>query len=192
MKNNKGFTIVELIIVLSLLSMVLTGVLTFLGYSLGVFGDTKARTIVQDEVNSVLKTLANDIRSASKPDLKNKAIVVYKGAKKSNEGDRIDIYDYRDNKYQLISYKYENQRLYRGVKEAKTADDIIDSAVVYSIFLEGVKYPSEGELFEDITADAKSDRRTIRINLNVEDSEGKIRRPVTISATYTSRSKGMP
>ena len=117
MKNNKGFTLIELVVVLSLLGIVLAGVLTFLGYFLGVFGDTKARTIVQDDVNNVLRILANDIRSATKPDLTYKSIVIYKANDESHKGDRIDIFDYKNNKYYLISYKYENNVLYRGITD---------------------------------------------------------------------------
>lgn len=199
MKNNKGFTLIELVVVLSLLGIVLAGVLTFLGYFLGVFGDTKARTIVQDDVNNVLRILANDIRSATKPDLTYKSIVIYKANDESHKGDRIDIFDYKNNKYYLISYKYENNVLYRGITDAETADHIVKATVKYSVLLEGIIHPSESELFEtdseifeDLTSDPKRDRRTIKINLIAKDKEGKIKKPVVISATYTSRSKGAP
>ena len=73
------------------------------------------------------------------------------------------------------------------------------ATVKYSVLLEGIIHPSESELFEtdseifeDLTSDPKSDRRTIKINLIAKDKEGKIKKPVVISATYTSRSKGAP
>jgi len=193
MKSNKGFTLAELVIVLSLLGIVLTGIISFLGYSIDVFGDTRARTVVQDDVSNALKLIASDIRSASKPDLTIRSIMVYKGSNASDRGDRIDIYDYKDNKYSLVSYKYDDKVLYRGVKEADKLEDIIgNTGVDYSVFLEGIIYPTETDLFEDITTNPGSDRRTIRINLIAEDKEGKINKPVVITATYTSRSKGMP
>ncbi|NLM72996.1 MAG: type II secretion system protein [Clostridiaceae bacterium] len=194
MRSNKGFTIVELIIVLSLLCIILTGVLNFMGFSLEAVVDIKAQTIVQYEVNTVLRTLANDIRSATKPDLTIKSIVIYKDSTPGGKGERMDIYDYKDGKYILISYKYEDNVLYRGVKEADNANDIINEQVDYSTFLEGVIYPSEPEteMFEDVTSNPNSDRRTININFSAQDKEGRIRKPVVITATYTSRSKGMP
>ena len=68
---------------------------------------------------TMFRILANDIRSATKPDLTYKSIVIYKANDESHKGDRIDIFDYKNNKYYLISYKYENNVLYRGITDEK-------------------------------------------------------------------------
>lgn len=192
-KLNKGFTLVELIVVLSLLLMILTAVYNFFEYSQKIYIKTETQNILQDEVNKVLQFLADDIRSAAKPDNTVKPIMVYKNGTLRPAGNRIDIYDYKEGKYYKTSYLYSDNTLKRGITEKTSVDNIKTASVTYEIILEGVQYPSAGELFTDVTVEVEdeiNDRRHIKINLLVKDPHDRIPNIYSYLVSYTSRTKG--
>ncbi|MGI6124719.1 MAG: PulJ/GspJ family protein [Acetivibrionales bacterium] len=194
-KLNRGFTLVELIIVLSLLLMILTAVYTFFDYTQKVYTRTETQNILQDEVNKFNGYLASDIRSASKPDFSTKAILVYKNGTLGTNGNRIDIFDYKENKFYKTSYIYEDNTIKRGVAERSTAAAIKLAPVTYETVLEGVECPSGEEMFKDITKDEAgeiNDRRNIEINMIIKDPHAKINKAYNYTFSYTSRTKGAP
>lgn len=194
-KLHKGFTLVELMIVLSLLLVILLAMYNFLDYSQKVYIKTETQNILQDEVNKVVQYLAEDIRSAAKPDNTTKPILIYKDETLAAAGNRIDIFDYRENKFHKTSYLYSENTLKRGVTEKDSADSIKSASVTYETILEGVQYPSGGELFTDTTIEVAgeiNDRRHIDINLLIKDPHDKIPNVYSYLLSYTSRTKGAP
>ena len=194
-KLNRGFTLVELIIVLSLLLVILVAVFNFFDFTQKVYVKTETQNILQDEVNKVIKYLSDDIRSAAKPDDSIKSILVYKDGTSAEAGNRIDIYDYKDSVFYKTSYIYDDNTLKRGVVNKDTADSIKSASVTYETIIEGVQYPSTGELFTDLTVETAGeviDKRHIKINLIVKDPHDKISNVYSYLLSYTSRTKGAP
>lgn len=193
LKLNRGFTLVELIIVLSLLLVILGAIYDFFYHSQTVYIRTESQSILQDEVNKVLQYLSNDIRSASKPDNTVKPIMVYKDGTLVSAGNRIDIYDIKEGEFYKTSYLYANNTLKRGVVKKNSTTEIKTASVTYETILEGVQYPSAGELFKDITDEVEgevNDRRHIEINLLVKDPYDRISTTYSYLVSYTSRTKG--
>lgn len=194
-KLNRGFTLVELIIVLTLLLVVLAAVFDFFDFTQKVYVKTETQNILQDEVNKVIKYLSDDIRSAAKPDDSTKPILVFKDGSSADAGNQIDIYDYKDGTFYKTSYIFEDNALKRGVVNKSTADSIKSASVIYETILEGAQYPSTGELFTDSTVETPGevvDRRHIEINLLVKDPHDNISNVYTYELSYTSRTKGSP
>lgn len=194
-KLNRGFTLVELIIVLSLLLVILAAVFNFFDFTQRVYVKTETQNILQDEVNKVIKYLSDDIRSAAKPDDSTKPILVFKDGSPAEAGNRIDIYDYKDGAFYKTSYIFADNALKRGVVNKSTADSIKSASVTYEIILEGVQYPLAEELFTDLTVETAGevvDRRHIEIKLLVKDPHDNISNVYTYELSYTSRTKGAP
>lgn len=190
-----GFSLVEMLIVLTLLAVVLSGIYVFFDYSQKVFYKTEAQSIAQDDLNNAMLKIAGDIRAASKPNKSTRAIIVYKNNTAGLSGDRIDIFSRKDGKFSKASYKYENNTLMFGSVERDTVEDVKSASIAYTVILEGVQYPMGNEMFQDVSADpseGENDKRTIRINIIMEDKTDRMLRPYEITAEYTSRTKGIP
>ena len=195
--NKHGFSLAELLIVLALLAVILVAGISFYLFPNKVFDNIIVRTNLEYGVKDILMKMAADIRSATKPDLVTNAIVIYNtDGDVATSGNRIDIYSYNDNemyyKYNKVSYKYEDGFLLRGSINGDTASNI-KTAIVnnYYIIRSGIIYPSEGELFEDITVNsAENDIRTISINLIAKDETKKFmtsqERPLIITSRLKS------
>ena len=194
--NKHGFSLAELLIVLALLAVILVAGISFYLFPNKVFDNIIVRTNLEYGVKDILMKMAADIRSATKPDLVTNAIVIYNtDGDVATSGNRIDIYSYNDNemyyKYNKVSYKYEDGFLLRGSINGDTSN--IKTAIVnnYYIIRSGIIYPSEGELFEDITVNsAENDIRTISINLIAKDETKKFmtsqERPLIITSRLKS------
>ncbi|HHY24394.1 MAG TPA: prepilin-type N-terminal cleavage/methylation domain-containing protein [Clostridiaceae bacterium] len=127
-----------------------------------------------------------------------------------NENDNTD-------KYYRIGYRLlpiDKSKLQRGwvectdpIPPVDTAKpfygEIIDDSTDYEsgeggkwkTILDGVEYEKGSiniEIFEDITEDADSERRTIKVTFVVNDTEKPLKVPVTIEKSLTSRTKGIP
>jgi len=191
-KNNTGFTLMELTIVLTLLLVILFGLSNFFDFSQKSYLITEAQSIIHDDINNVLLMLGNDIRSAARPDYDTNAVVVFKSNTASKAGDRIDIFDYKDGKYYKTSYRYIDNKLQRGLTEGNSAEAVKSADFVYETILEGVKYPESGELFTDKTTDTTIDRRTIEIDLYVIDPQKRVDNVFHYPVIFTSRTKGTP
>lgn len=199
MKKNYGFTLIELLVVLVLMSMVLITGIALFNFPNKAFNIIVGQTNLEGDVNKVLRTIVADIRSAKKPDYETKAIIIYKdkdGNREDKSGRRVDIYDYKDSTYYKISYRYDNGILYRGEAQNTSVDNIKTANLSYSQVLEGVMYPSKGELFQDITNETTGeyivDRRTISINLIAKDKTGKLLTSHERPVISTSRTKSSP
>jgi hypothetical protein len=182
-------------IVLSLLLVILLAVYNFFDHSQKIYIRTETLNILQDYVNRAMQYLADDIRSAAKPDHYTRPILVYKDEELATAGDRMDIFDNKGNVFYKISYIYSENTLKRGVAQEDSAESIKSASVVYETILEGVQYPDGGELFTDITVeedDEVNDRRHIEINLLVKDPHNRIPTVYSYLFSYTSRTKGTP
>lgn len=195
MKHNHGLTFIELLISLSLLAVVLVAGINLFLIPNKAFDKIIIQSSLEDDVNEVLREIGIDIRSATKPAPETNAIIVYNSdGDTDTSGNRIDIYDYKDNKYYKVSYKYSDGFLYKGSIEKDTSDSIKTASIDnYSEILSGIIYPSEGELFQDITIEPEEhNRRTISINLIAEDETGNFFTSHERPLIFTSRTKSSP
>jgi len=198
MKDNHGLTLMELLVTLSLLAVISVVGISFFFIPNKAYDRIVVRNNLEDDVNSVLRRIADDIHSAIKPDYHTNAVEIYNSQGNiSTSGNMMYIYGYYNKKYQKISYKYENGALYMGTIERDDAESIIKANVnanEYSEILRGVIGPDEaGDLFQDITVDPlKNDQRTISVNIIARDAEKNIVTSREKPLILTTRTKNSP
>ena len=203
--SEKGFTIIELIIVLALLGIVIAGIFTFYFFIQSGYNKNDARSFVNHEINMVFAQMDRDIRSASKPNKDTHSGRVVS----SNELD-IYMYDIKEEKYIRVAYQFipDSGILRRGWKECETAvpppaanppygtidnwETIMTGAVEKTRIKDGGNDREVTFGFEDITGLAENDRREIRITLIGNDMDKPLDKPIAAVKTLTSRSKGFP
>jgi len=199
-KSAKGFSLMELIITLTLLSIVLAGIYTLYFYVQTGFNMTDARSEINHQMNFAFMQMTNDIRSASKPNNETMAVKVV------SQYEMLVYTQNKESKYIVISYKINTEKkiLQRGWVEcaAKIPPEeknpsygkIENWETVMEGVLESASMP-DGDYtsgFLDITDADTNERREIRITLIGNDSNRPLNRPIVSVKTLTSRSKGSP
>jgi prepilin-type N-terminal cleavage/methylation domain-containing protein len=168
-KNQTGFTLVEVLLVLSLIGLVLAGVFQFFFFTHKSYAYADARSQVIQDINLFFTRLEKDIRSASEPNDATKAIQVL------NNGDQMDIYRFNKttNRYERISYRLNGNQIQRGLVSTDTQDTtpnpqyaaIPDSAwetIVTNLL------PGSSGIFKDDRNDPISSRRLIDVSISVK------------------------
>lgn len=176
--SEKGVTIVELLIVLSLFSLVLGGIYQLYFLTERNFTQSETQSQVIQEANSFQAIISNEIRSAVKPDETRHAVVV------SNSNDEIDIYRFfaTDNEFERISYRIdESQNILEKGWIRNTNPANLDTINNWRTVLNNVSSLT----IEDETPNAESERRITKINLNIEHPSNY---NMTIENTYMNRS----
>lgn len=199
-KSAKGFSLMELIITLTLLSIVLAGIYTLYFYVQTGFNMTDARSEINHQMNFAFMQMTNDIRSASKPNNETMSVRVV------SQYEMLIYTQNKESKYIVISYKINTEKkiLQRGWVECATeippevknpSYGIIENwETVMAGVLESASIP-DGDYtscFLDITDADTNERREISITLIGNDSNRPLNRPIVSVKTLTSRSKGSP
>lgn len=185
-KNQTGFTLVELLLVLSLVGLVLAGVFQFFFFTHKSYAFADARSEVIQDVNLLFTLLEKDIRSASGPNDNTKAVRIL------NSGEQIDIYRYNKatSMYERIAYRLNNNQIERGFVSTDTQDtnpdpqygNIPDSAwktIVANLL------PGSSEIFRDDRNDAISSRRLIDVSISVKHP--KLNESISMNTAIMSR-----
>lgn len=185
-KNQTGFTLVELLLVLSLVGLVLAGVFQFFFFTHKSYAFADARSEVIQDVNLLFTLLEKDIRSASEPNDDTKAVRIL------NNGQQIDIYRYNKatSMYERIAYRLNNNQIERGFVSTATQDTsanpqystIQDSAwkTIVSNLL-----PGSSDIFKDDRNDAVSSRRLIDVSISVKHP--KLNESINMETAIMSR-----
>ncbi len=174
-KNQTGFTLVELLLVLSLVGLVLAGIFQFFFFTHKSYAYADARSQVIQDVNLFFTQLERDIRSASEPNDDTKAVRIL------NNGQQIDIYRYNNSasRYERISYRInpsDSTQLQRGFISTATQDTSADpqygtipnngtgawKTIVSNLL------PGSPEVFKDNRNDPISSRRLIDVSVFVK------------------------
>ena len=215
-----GFTLIELVISLSLLLIILAAIFYIFIFVQKSYNDTAVKSTVIDKTNIALAQINADIRSASKPNKLTNSIVIHNASGYLAKGQSMDVYyqsyDVSDGttKYYRVAYRLlpsDKSKLQRGWVKCSDAippenvtnptyGDIIDDQTDYEsgdggkwkTILDGIIYQKSGsdvEVFKDITVDAASERRTIKVTLIVNDVKNPMKLPITIEKSITSRTK---
>ena len=167
----KGFTLVELLVVLSLVGLVLAGVFQFFFFTHSSYAMADSQSAVIQEVNLFFLQVEKDVRSASEPNSATKAVRVL------DNGQQLDIYRYNNstNMYERITYRRHNNDLQRGlVSTSAPGNDanpqyaiIPDSGTGAWTTLVSKLAPGTFQLFNDSRNEDESTRRLIDINVIV-------------------------
>lgn len=180
--NQKGFSLVELLVTLSIMGIVLVAAYNFFFYAHKSYALADARSAAIQEVDLFFLQLEKDIRSASIPNSISRAINV------SDNNQQIDIYSTKSissgdditKSYLLTSYRLNGREIQRGYTSSTLQSndpnpqyggipDNGDGAwktIVNNIL------PGEAEIFNDRNdADDTSTRRLIDVDLYVQPSQ---------------------
>ncbi len=178
--NSRGITLVELIIAVSLLSVVLAGAYFFLAFSQRVLVQTEAQfEAIQDARMAEMK-MEEDIRGAEavKIDVtRHKAVEVQDGGMGLTVYTDVD----KDGTLQIVQYKLEDDELKRGVSAVDTTPS--------------EWYTVAGKVKNDMAGSStpifEIDDKTVNIELLVLDEKDRLsENPVSVKTSITVRSKG--
>ncbi len=191
-KHQTGFTLVELLLVLSLIGLVLAGVFQFFFFTHKSYALADARSEVIQDVNLLFTLLEKDIRSASEPNDDTKAIRILNG------GQQIDIYRYNNSTsmYERISYRLnpsDSTQLQRGLVSTATQDTnadpqygtIPDSGTGAWKTIVSNLLPGSSEIFKDNRNDDISTRRLIDVSVFVKHP--KLNESINMETAIMSR-----
>ncbi len=196
--KQKGFTLVELMMVLVLLGLILAGIYQFFFFTNRAYTDADKKSIAIQEANLFISQIEREIRQATKPNERTKAVRIL------NDGEQIDIYSFNNetNQYKRTSYRLDpndKTQLQKGwvVAGASTIVPGTDANPQYAEILDtGVgawksmvtNVDSTENLFMDSTDDTTitSERRLVKINLKILDPQTN--RPISLATSVMSRS----
>lgn len=189
--SQHGFTLVELIIYLSLLTLVLAGIYNYFFFSNQSSLRAQAKSEVLQDARIVMMQMEREIRQANRPrNLSNldlpegtgiNDLPAGRAVQVENSGTKMTIFSYIGSKPKKISYR------------------IIDigsfSAMDRSVDDPHIEAPDNWEqVIEHIVTDSGSDYfivedRKIIIELSLMDANENIFNPLTLSNTFTVRGK---
>lgn len=194
--NQKGITLVELLLVLALLGLVLAGIYQFFFFTNRTYSNAESQSISIQEANLFIANIEKDIRSASQPNNDTTAVrVLNSTGSQSRKGQQVDIYRYNDSAglYERISYKIDGTELLKG--SATSATQVLTASPQYStitgwetIVTNINNYEDTEFLFVDASNDGTvtSERRLIKVNLKILDPDTN--RPLNFQTSCLSRS----
>lgn len=178
--NSSGFTLVELLVAVSLLSMVLAAGYYLLTFSYQSYRHTVAQYEAEREARLVMLSMEKDIRKAKETLISG---IVHNGAEVKDSGMQLDVYTDidEDNVMELVQYKLVNNELKRG--EAEPGFIPTRWTTVAKSIYNNTRTPKEA-IF------TVNDGR-IEINLILGDENNQLKeQPVSLKTSITVRSKG--
>ena len=189
-KNQRGFTLVELLVVLSLLGLVLAGAFQFFHFTQTSYALADTRSAVLQEIDLFFLQLEKDIRSASAPNSSTKAITI------SNQGKEIAIYSSKDvpstsNPSELITtyyktnYRLNGTNLQRGYASTDNKNNVVNLAINNWETIVSNVTPGDIQIFNDSRNDTVSSRRLIDVNVIVRHP--KMNNSISMQTALLSR-----
>jgi prepilin-type N-terminal cleavage/methylation domain-containing protein len=207
--KKRGFTLAELLVVITLLNIVLAASFSFLIYIQNIYGRLESQTFAQRDLSNMFIYINEDIRSASSPNINTAPIAVLSG------GQELSIYtfDSSEGKYKNIKYRLNptnNSQLQRGwVLGSSTQPTdanpnygtIIDDTSDYKSGIDGkwktilfnVQYldgaGDNSVIFKDLTPSSGTGRKSIELTISVKDTNSNVSTPTTTKTIFTSRTR---
>jgi prepilin-type N-terminal cleavage/methylation domain-containing protein len=189
-KNQRGFTLVELLVVLSLLGLALAGAFQFFHFTQTSYALADARSAVLQEVDLFFLQLEKDIRSASATNSTTKAITI------SNQGKQIEIYSSQDvlsadtppvltKTYLHTSYRLNGTALQRGFASTDNKNNVVNLAINNWKTIVSNVTPGDIQIFNDSRNDTVSSRRLIDVNVIV--THPKMNSSISMQTALLSR-----
>lgn len=179
--NNKGLTYIELLIAVSLLTVVLMSAYYFLSFSRRSMVNTQVAFEVGNEARNSIMQMESQIRTAKSTIIDS----TYHNAVEipDSEGMQLNIYTNIDDdeELELIQYKLDGKRLVMGKAE------VGNSPTQWYTIVNNVK----NKMFSVPKPIFTIEGSRVTINLYVYDeAEQLLDEPVQVKASYTVRSKG--
>jgi prepilin-type N-terminal cleavage/methylation domain-containing protein len=194
--DQRGFTAVELLLVLALLGLVLAGIYNFFFFTNRSYTQAESQSISVQEANLFLLNIEKDIRSASQPnDLTTAVRVLNSSGNQARKGQRLDIYRFNNqtDQYERIAYRIDGTVLQKGSvtsnNQINTASPQYGTISNWKTIVTNVGAYDEDEfLFIDASNDSTvtSERRLIKVDLKILDPDTN--RPLTLATSCLSRS----
>jgi|LSQX01.3.fsa_nt_gb prepilin-type N-terminal cleavage/methylation domain-containing protein len=183
--NNKGITLVELLIVLVLLAVVMVPAYNAIGVTNRIWSHNEAINPGITQANVAMTYISREIRESAQPSKTVDSVIV------EDSGQSLVIYRYNEKnaEWEKIIYKTVNNKLNRIILSKDDPADIISAAIPgstdagWNTLVEGV---SSNPVF---TRPAKS--RAVEVHLQVSDNANNNPRfsPYTVASTYMVRSR---
>lgn len=178
--DSRGVTLLELVIAISLLSIVLSAAFLLLASSSASLRDTEAMFIVQEDARNAVISLEDDIRKAQAV---NYGGAGYKAAEVKASGMQLDVYTDADNDgtIEIVQYKLSGSALKRGVAELGSVPTQW-STVVGKL---------KNNLLSPAVAIFSVSNEVVNINLIITDDKNRLTdNPLKVDTSITVRSKG--
>ncbi len=179
----RGFTLVELLIVLALLGIVLAGLYNLLFFAQSGFTRASASTRINQDARLAIVSISNDLRNARPYAEGEDAVTVTN----SNQID-ITIFDVDANSYRVIRYRLENGELERGVANFNDGN-YEDGDFVYAPN-PIVSNVQNNEIFsvEKVTTRTPP-RLNVRVDLRIDDPLSRYSHPLEFNIVVAVRSQ---
>jgi len=194
--DQKGFTMVELLLVLALLGLVLAGIYQFFFFTNRTYSNAESQSISIQEANLFIANIEKDIRSASQPNSLTTAVRVLNSAgSQSRKGQQVDIYRYNADTslYERVSYKIDGTELLKGsvtsASQVLTASPQYGTITQWETIVANINDYEDNEfLFIDASDDGTvtSERRLIKVELKILAPDTN--RPLNFQTSCLSRS----
>jgi len=175
----RGFTLVELLIVLALLGMVLAGLYNLLFFAQSGFTRASASTRINQDARLAIISISNDLRNARPYAEGLDAVTV------TNDKNQIDItsFDYDANSYIKIRYRLLDGSLERGVAVYGTDNFVYAASPIAANVL-------NNELFSIEKVITRTPPRfNVKVHLRVDDPLLSNNHPLEFEVVITVRSQ---
>ncbi|SHE61460.1 prepilin-type N-terminal cleavage/methylation domain-containing protein [Desulforamulus putei DSM 12395] len=188
LRNNRGFSLVELIIALALLSLVLAAAYQFYFFSQRSWQRAEAEAGTIQEARLAVMQLAREIRSARKATANLAAVNIADGV--TPAGSQLDIYTdvNNDGKPERVCYRLQNGTLQRGValRQSRQPDAFpytYGSPATWQTVVAGVANTADQPVFSL----KENYPNVVQINLII-NADG-LSKPVTVKSSLVIRSR---
>lgn len=178
--DNRGITLIELILAISLFAILLSGAYFFLSSSTNSFRDVEAQYIAKEQARRADISMEDDIRKAQAVNYggsNHKAVEVLASGMQLNVYSDVD----NDGNPEIVQYVLDSNKLKRGTAE-------LGAAVTQWITIVG---RVRNNLLSPVVPIFSIDDEVVNINLIVTDDKERIKdHPVSMYTSITVRSKG--
>ena len=180
--NSRGVTLVELLIAVSLLTIVLFSAYLFLSFSYKSLNNTETAYDAGQNARISIMKMEESIRKAKKVKIGG---VAYKAVNINATGTQIDIYTNvdADSEMELVQYKLENDAIVMRAREINAVTPTAWTTVVTKV---------KNNMLVPATPVFYIDGYKVSIKLLVLDDTAQLMDdPVIVEASFTVRSKGV-
>jgi prepilin-type N-terminal cleavage/methylation domain-containing protein len=178
--NISGFTLVELLIAVSLSSIVLAALYYLLSFTYQSYRHTVAQYEAEQDARMAMISFEDDIRKAKEVEISG---IIHNAVEVKSWGMQLDVYTDidKDDVMEFVQYKLENNELKRG--EAELGHTPTKWTTLADMIYNNTMTPKE--------AIFAVDEERIDINLIIGDDNNHLEEePVSLNTSITVRSKG--